>query len=266
MKTLLSHFWGELGWELFSFQAFMRSLSERYDKTIIISRPLNYALYADFADEFVPYSPQTNQTNYAKCRDTLPEGFYDRYEYTDLIPAGVQLVHWSTSRGLFHFNDQYLKGARPEYIKFGRKEPNFGYDILIHARSTNKLHSGTRNWGVGNWMRLVEKLKGYNIASIGTEDASLHVDYTDDMRGVGMGRLSDLMASSRLVVGTSSGPMHLASLCGTTHLVISHKINRKRYLDHWNPFHTECIFIDQWGWHPPVEEVEKQVKSYLERF
>jgi len=265
MKTLLAHFFGELGWELFGFQAFMRSLSERYDKTIIISRPLNYALYADFTKEFVPYTPKTDITNYAKCKDELPEDFYDSFEYTDLIPAGTQLVHWSTSKGLFHFNDRYLKGARPKYIKFGRKEPNLGYDILIHARSTNKLNSGNRNWGEGRWMSLVERLKGFHIACIGFEDASLHIDGIDDMRGIGLCRLTDLMASSRLVVGTSSGPMHLASLCGTLHLVISNKINRKRYLFHWNPFRTPVIFVDQWNWHPPVEEIERLIKGYFDK-
>ena len=113
-------------------------------------------------------------------------------------------------------------------------------------------------------MRLVERLKGYNIACIGTEDASLHVDYTDDMRGVGLARLTDLMASSRLVVGTSSGPMHLAQLTGTPHLVISHKINRLRYLRDWAPFGTKCIFVDQWSWHPPVEEIERLIKGYFD--
>lgn len=264
-KILLSHFYGEMGWELFGFQALMRSLSEQYNKTMIISRPLNYALYADFATDFIPYTPKTNITNYAKCKDDLPEDFYDNYEYTDLIPAGVQLVHWSTSKGLFNFNDKYLNKARPKYIKFGRKEPNLGYDILLHCRSTIKLRSGGRNWGYGNWSQLVTSLRGYHIACIGTEDASLWIDGTDDMRGIGMGRLTDLMASSRLVVGTSSGPMHLSQLCGTPHLVISSKINRLRYLRDWAPFRTECIFVDGWGWKPPVEEIEKLIKSYFDK-
>jgi hypothetical protein len=113
-------------------------------------------------------------------------------------------------------------------------------------------------------MRLVEKLKGYHIACIGTEDASLHIDGTDDMRGIGMGKLVDLMASSRLIAGGSSGPMHLAALCGLPHLVWSAPINRLRYLRDWNPFGTECLFVDQWGWHPPVEEIEKKLKGFFD--
>jgi SAM-dependent methyltransferase len=61
----------------------------------------------------------------------------------------------------------------------------------------------------------------------------------------------DMMAASKLVIGPSSGPMHLASLCKTPHLVWTGKqwsstikaFNDERYTWKWNPFRTKCKVI-----------------------
>ena len=56
MKTLIAGPWvGEFGWELFAWQGYLRALSRKFDKTIIISRTASKALYDDFADEFISF-------------------------------------------------------------------------------------------------------------------------------------------------------------------------------------------------------------------
>ena len=58
MKRLIVGPWsGEFGWELFAWQAYIRSLSEHYEKTTVICRPLSHAIYADFADEYMYFDP-----------------------------------------------------------------------------------------------------------------------------------------------------------------------------------------------------------------
>jgi len=61
--------------------------------------------------------------------------------------------------------------------------------------------------------------------------------------------LSDLIAIYHLgamVVGSSSGPMHLAAATGTPHVVWGggRKDIRTRYVDEWNPLKTPVEFVD----------------------
>ena len=63
-KHLLAGPWvGEFGWELFAWQAYIRSLSRHYDKTTIICRPTSHSIYTDFADNFMYYSPDKGQAD-----------------------------------------------------------------------------------------------------------------------------------------------------------------------------------------------------------
>jgi len=267
-KTLLAGpFVGELGHELMSWQSYVRALSRKYDKTIVITRSLNGALYTDFADEIHYYTPSTNKANHSKCVDDMPEDYYEQFDYDDIIPANTTIAKWLPGKGVWINRNIFPRGMLPEWKKFGNIGTAEKYDILLHCRSTNKLNSGVRNYGLDNWMELVRLVKegcyGMRIACVGMEDASLWIPKTDDLRGVGIQRLMDLMANASLVVGSSSGPMHLSSLCGTPHLVISDKINRKRYLEDWNPFDTKCIFVDEWRWKPPPQEIEKLIREFF---
>src|SRR3954469_497149 len=56
MNTLLAGPWiGELGWELFCWQAHVRKVSENYDKTIVLCKKGHEFLYSDFTDNFVTF-------------------------------------------------------------------------------------------------------------------------------------------------------------------------------------------------------------------
>lgn len=258
-KILLAHWVGEFGYELFGFQSIMRSLSKQFDKTIIVSRPLNEALYKDFA-EFIPHIPSTNITNFATCRDDKPFN-YSKIKHTHLIPAQTNLVHWHPRKGFFHWNDKYLLGARHEFIKFGHPAEELRYDIIFHCRATSKNGSGGKNWSPTNYLKIAEKFKHLRMASIGTQNESSCIDHTEDLRGIGLQKLMDIMSSSQMFVGGSSGPAHLASLCGLPHITWGISIIEKRYLESWNPFQTPVIFRPYW--HPEVDEIEKLIKIFM---
>ena len=264
-KTLLCHMIGELGHELMSWNSYIRALSERYDKTIVITRPLNGALYVDFADEIHSYTPSTNKANHSTCVDEMPEGYYDQFDYDDIIPANTTIAKWLPGKGVWINRNIFPKGMTPEWRKFGNIGAAEKYDIILHCRSTTKMNSGRRNWGLDNWMELVQNLQEFNIACIGTANDSLWIPGTYDFRGVGMQRVMDLMANAKLVVGSSSGPMHLSALTLTPSLVISDKINRRRYMEDWNFFRTPCIFYSEGGWKPNPQEVEKLIKEYFNK-
>lgn len=266
-KTLLAGpYVGEFGWELFGWQGYIRALSREYDETIIISRPGNRYFYQDFCSEYHTYLPSGNKTNYTKCKDDkLPDNYYDKFTFTGLIPSQTMFARWHPSKGMRGFNRKFIpEGLESEYIRYGTPDHEYGYDILVHARSTCKLGSGFRNWPEYRWMELVGGLMDdFRVASIGRSSSAIHVEGSDDMRDLDAEELCDLIAGSTLVAGPSSGPMHLASLCGTPHLVWSDKINRRRYLEHWNPFNTQCIFYSDDRWHPGAGKIEKIIRKFF---
>ena len=155
-----------------------------------------------------------------------------------------------------------------EYIKYGRKMDGIGYDVVIHARNCKKYGQHTRNYDPRHFAYIVRKL-GVKACCVGTQ--ADYIEGTEDKRNAGIEMISDIMASSKVVIGPSSGPMHLASLCGTPHVVFSGNskeraikcTNKERYTNLWNPFNTPCTVLDSDDWHPHPDKVIKVVKGYL---
>ena len=57
-KRLIAGPWvGEFGWELFAWQAYIRSLADNFDETIVLCRPSSQPLYQDFATKFIDINP-----------------------------------------------------------------------------------------------------------------------------------------------------------------------------------------------------------------
>ena len=89
------------------------------------------------------------------------------------------------------------------------------------------------------------------------------------MRRARLGQQMDLLASARLCVGPSSGPMHLASLCGCTHLVWcggpkgEWKRTRAHYLKSWNPHGTAVRAYAHGSWQPKLEKVRDWTAAFL---
>ena len=71
------------------------------------------------------------------------------------------------------------------------------------------------------------------------------------------------------MVGPSSGPMHLAQMCGTP--IVCWGDNRKynghflkdRYLKDWNPFNSQVEWIDCENWQPEPEEIVERIEMFV---
>ena len=103
---------------------------------------------------------------------------------------------------------------------------------------------------------------GERVACIGTKKSSGHIDGTDDLRDIPMDKLIGVLSNSRCCFGPSSGPMHLASLCGTPHVVWSIMYNHIRYTKNWNPHNTPVLFLGEHEWHPEPEYVYEKFKTW----
>jgi hypothetical protein len=248
---------GEFGWELFSWQAYIRRLSKQYEKTIVCAPSGHDALYADFASEYIPFDAAVGIRD---CWWLANADVVVKKKQEELRSLGSKLIIPVSA----------IKICDQDFIKFGTPGVEPAFDILLHAREPigrRPQHS----WQLDNWNRLCIRLseRGLRLACIGTE--AFGVRGTVDRRNIPMKQLMNLMASATLVIGPSSGPMHLASLCGTPHFVWTDNAvyqaiganNRRRYQELWNPLRTPCKVFDSYGWNPPVNEVADAVLAYF---
>jgi len=248
---------GEFGWELFAWQGHIRQIAKSFDFVIVIGRPGNNFLYNDFSDIFVPFDPPPgttdSHTNSAFnissfniqqfMQSTVDNSILAKYNWVYLPPVKIghpPYNHWRASTNISPFGE-----ICPDY-RFLRSADNFcSIDIVIHARSRSIREID--NWDIDNWNKLVKALsaKSLSVASIGTSEQSKHIDGTLDMRGSSIDKTIGLLNSAKCIVGSSSGPMHLATLSGCPQVVwtSNYRQNYSRYHDTWNPFNIKCIMV-----------------------
>ena len=159
MRKLIAGPWvGEFGWELFAWQAYVRSLAKNFDKTVIISRNNSKALYEDFADEFLSYTPTggltdsffMHQVDIRLClREVIKENNISLDKNTTIfLPRRIGLPPHT------HYTQPVILGEyliKPEYICFGEKQDK-KYDYIFHIRSRDLRKED--NWSIDKWSEL----------------------------------------------------------------------------------------------------------------
>jgi hypothetical protein len=260
VKKLIAGPWlGEFGWELFAWQGYVRTLSEKFDETLIISRKNSFYLYQDFADQFCALDVEGGLSDawFMHGADLMDcfKSCVKKYKLsldkdtTVLFPKRIGIPPHT------HYTQPVLIGehlTKPKYICFG-EEQDRKYDYIFHVRDRDLRKED--NWSLDNWMSLKEMLGDKKIACIGTKKESGHIEGTADLRDLGLKEVFSVMRNAECAFGPSSGPMHLASLCGLPHIVWSIPQNKIRYEENWNPLQTPVLFNSEFDWHPSPEYV-----------
>jgi hypothetical protein len=258
--TLFAGPWiGEFGWELMNWQAFLRHLRPRYERMIVSCPRGNEALYEDFCDEFVPH----DIAGTANCH--MAFRLQDRGELRRVLALVPPDADFLQPR-------RHVPSAHQTFIRYGQPDPSLARDVLVHARG--KPSSTGRNWSGEHWERLIDGLRrdGLSVGFIGRRGATLDLDLGEenDFRDLPLAKTLDLLASARLVAGPSSGPLHLASLCSTPHLVWTDRAtysmgitSREKYESWWNPLKTEVVVIDSHGFNPSPQIVAGAVRRFF---
>jgi ADP-heptose:LPS heptosyltransferase len=264
----------EFGWHL-QFVARARYKAQEYEHVIVhCEEPFRY-LYEDFAHEIITYP--------------VKHGLRDRWFYNKTEPkysndvAGIHAMlkaKYGTIK-LFHPNESRCRRKEAKWFKYGQESIVPKHSILIHARNLSKTRyydkrlGINRNWPGEKWTEFVSQMGGKGLTFVGSETGSRYFGLSDemaDMRDMPLKSLCGLMTNSKVIVGESSGPLHLAALCGCSVVVWTHRkrevslgghTNRDRYERIWNPLNTPVTVLDKWGWCPPVDEVVKAVEGYL---
>jgi hypothetical protein len=264
-KPLFALWGGEFGVEL-GWVAGLRYAAKSYGKVIVSSFRGREALYADFATEFIPHDFDVVSVGaHWKPKGAKPDPEALVPPGCDRFPA-VETVGWGNTY-------EEPIGPRQTWVRYGTPDPTFKDAILFHARARGEW-GGERNWSSDSWAALADALKGRRLVSVGSPTGALHVAGSEDARGVPLGRLMDMMAGCRFVMGPSSGPMHLAAHCGAAHVVWvggdglndARKIAvlAERYKMAWNPHKAPLALIQSRNWQPAVAMVAEAADA-LER-
>lgn len=175
-------------------------------------------------------------------------------DFAEVIPID------SVNRSL-NFKKQYRPDG--EFKKYGN--PNPKYDILIHARGIKRKS----NINYKQWNSLMERLRGYKVACIGSKEDKF-VEWTTNERDIDLQLLMDYMAGAKMTIGVSSGVMHLASHCGCPIVIwgrnghtFLHRTVSQRYNEDWNPFNSKVEFINAENWHAEPDEIIKRIDKLL---
>lgn len=153
------------------------------------------------------------------------------------------------------------------YHRYGRpEEAEICQDILFHARGIRRKSSINYR----QWPELIRQFTAIpeTLGFIGSK-LDQHVPGCYDFRGIGLQRLMDRVAAAKLVIGCSSGIMHLAAACGTNIVVWGDSRTyfwetlEQRYKVTWNPFDVRVGWIKADDWQPEPEEIIKKIEQML---
>jgi hypothetical protein len=259
IKILAKPWVGEFGWELFGWQAYLRTIAKSNELIVCVKKGKE-ALYQDFAHKIILCNFDTSDEN-------LYMGNVTNYDDSHYNEHPEQYKHQLLIDPLDPFSYFFVP---PTFISYGIASQEKKYDILYHARTTTKLATGIRNWSTKKWEELLSKFSGKSVAAIGTQDESEHIA-GDDLRGIPLSELVDFLSSSTVLIGPSSGPMHLGALCGIPQVVWTQSVyapaikgtNKDRYETIWNPFNIDVQVIEQNDWDPSVETVYDKTQLFI---
>ena len=225
----------EFGHELFTFQGFIRYLVKRYHikEVEIYGKRGHELLYEDFCCRYIAHDIESIEVSGPFWACGTDQGY-------ELNPNRGYVIH-----NIFE-QSKNRKFYKQIFLPLGTYSRDLSYDILLHVRNlpikTNDCID--RNFGqLDDFIRFASLVKG-RIGSVGGGN-SLHVPGTDDLRGITLKKLADIYRSSKVIVGSVSGPIHFAALCSLPQITWSGiPESRERCERGWNPFGSPVHFID----------------------
>lgn len=188
--------------------------------------------------------------------------------FADMAPLYNDFVtefhsNHSTTRSLDYPKIYKVDG---KYFKYGRPEKaEVIFDILIHARGISRKS----NINYCQWEHVVKQLKGLTYAFIGTKRDQYVNGGGIDLRDIELQKLMDMIARAKLVIGSSSGIMHLAAACGTNLVVWGDgrtyfsETLEQRYKVTWNPFEVQVGWIKADDWQPKPEDIIRKIEHLI---
>jgi ADP-heptose:LPS heptosyltransferase len=145
------------------------------------------------------------------------------------------------------------------------------HDVAFHFRSLLREDLDTKNYPIVYAHDLINRCiaAGIRVCCIGHPQYSLCPGNCDDLRSGNLSETRMALKSIKVVVGGSSAPMHLASLCGLP-IVVWWKAApfdselRDRYFDLWNPHKTPVFVVSDSTFQPAPKQVFSEIIKVLD--
>ena len=249
----------EFGWEVMEWQGYVRRQADGCAVVVVCSRPHMAPLYADIPGLiFVPHAIRADVTTHRIDVLHDPAAMDECKSRLDAIAReldteGYAIARLDVPRSGLRFGDGFAMDGRQVFRRMGRPQPR----IVAHIRAKRYTVGGEPNYPPDLWGGIIGRLTtlyGGPVAAVGTASDALCLPGCDDWRDIPLDRLCDLFAAASVAVGPSSGPMHLASLCGCPHVVWTEReATADRYRRGWNPFGTpaRALIQDSRAWIDP---------------
>jgi hypothetical protein len=261
--TLLAGpFTGEFGLEVLDWSGYVRSLASKYQRTIVISYPGNRCLYEPC--EYYAHENMLENSGY----------WFGSLSMSD---ARVMAEQFAAKLGLAHFDwlhphhlnkiTRHRIGPQQYPNPFGFGQRKYEYDIAFHFRNMLRADLDSKNYPIEYAEALTAKCasEGLRICCIGHPKYSLCPSGCDDMRSADLKNTVECLGAVKIVVGGSSGPMHLASTYGVPIVVwvdgrmSGAESTAQIYLGAGNPHKRPVFLVSDTNFQPPP----KQVFSYI---
>jgi ADP-heptose:LPS heptosyltransferase len=243
---------GEFGFEVGTVQGWFRHKAKEYDIVYVSSFANSKSLYTDFAN-FIPHTFTTRQIGW----DQKAWLRGHRNHLLNMVPKDI------TTHILYPTEDMNNVLKHSTFIKFGIN-PIQEFDYLVHAKSSKK------SYPYEYWKTVVSSLEG-RIASIGLSSEDYVIENTYDLRDIPLAALMNYIAGSKVVIGQSSGVMHLSCHCGTDVVVWGPGSTgpersdlRKRYVIDWNPFNVNVQYVVDNNWCPTPNTILSNIQNLKE--
>jgi len=269
-KTLIAGPWlSELGWELMLWQAAVRHqrLSHKYDNVYVITFKNRECLY----ENCKVFAHDENLTNASFGPAKVPKdkirlltqacvdhfGIKERFDlFSPNTYCSLPFRVARKFRGDLTHRRFYLPG------EVGKR-----YDIAFHFRDFEKKGDPVAKFFPterGDTLVRLCRERGLEVCCIGAPGYSYVAKGAENRQSHDLARTISTICASNLVVGGSSSPMHLASLCEIPIVVwTGPPFNADRYFTAWNPFHSKVFVVTENTFNPTAKDVFEVVNQSL---
>ena len=220
-------FIGELAYE-FMDAGVARKLSRKHTPVCVVTIPDRTAFHEDYSTEIIAHNLQCVGAGSRATTETHPT----LEELREWVPQGYRWIRQNELGG------EYLRQG--EYIVYGQNVPEWAGAIILHARDRDYCRN--RDWTRPNWHRLgrwlAREFPQNRLVCIGSMSESHAIEGCHDLRGIPIRDTMNVLHSAWVFIGQSSGPAHLASHCGLSHIIWCEGGTDALYRERWNPHKT----------------------------
>lgn len=262
MTAYAAPFLGEFGWEVAVWAPWLRAQVNYVAgaELTVFCKPGHEVLYQDFAHRVIGmYQPALPVPDSVDCQNVWVKGArLHPQDYCEIIARklrkktvpGKQVLTPEKMPVIWQ-NDQPPVSFLCQWYRYGGD----------HAREITVAH-----------MRHSPRNPDRNTPAdayppvdvcIGHPDHADALSGAEDLRGVPLAEVVEILSRAKLVIGPSSGPLALAMLCGAPVVWWSPNAkDEKRFDWAWNPFEVKTVCAAR-KWAPSRAEVRRGVESAL---